>query len=211
MSFLSRWFGSRPAQTPEQQFWDWFGRNSPRLAGISSGQDPAYAEANAELQRVHEGLVFEIEGARGRRRAIISADGIRERFPAVIRTVSAAPSLDGWEIVAFRQRMDAKQLQLSFQGISVGPDDVWFEARHGGGDEPIHVMFYMQGIENRDSPGAGAPILLVDHLVGEYDSVMRVAPVDVRALPESPEAHGLTRLTELPAIIDQVFPRGPAH
>src|SRR5688500_16970121 len=104
MSIFSRLF-SPARSTPEQRFWDWFAANSHRFVNVERDQEVLFGELRRQLSRIHPSLTFEFGPQRDQRRElVISADGIKDAFPAVQRLVAAAPDLSDWRIIAFRPR-----------------------------------------------------------------------------------------------------------
>lgn len=93
--------------TKEQRFWSWFARNTDRLFQFEADQEAIFDDLGAALEKVHPGLTFEFGPVReGKREFIVSADGIRELFPAVRALVAAAPVLSRWAIIPFRPPKD---------------------------------------------------------------------------------------------------------
>jgi hypothetical protein len=188
------------SRNPRERFWEWFGHNSGRLFRFEADRDAVFAELSGELARVSKGLTFEIgEEKAGQREFVVSADGIRELFPAVQKLVAAAPPLPGWTIVAFRQ---PKSLDFTIQlgEHELGADDVWFSAAPEG--ERVGLTLYVRGLtdDNRHLLGP-AVFLLLDSAVGEYNVETKVGAIDSRPLPEDPAAQGLQ---PLPALRDLV-------
>jgi hypothetical protein len=112
----------------------------------------------------------------------------------VKRLVGAAPAIAGWKVVAFRQRKAASLQVVLDDGTKLGPEAVTFRASPPA-DGKVDVYLFV--------PGAGATVtdkqkqlvlLLLDSLLGEYDTETRVAgltvapaasaPPDARPLPE---------------------------
>src|SRR5689334_11672311 len=86
------------------EFWRWFQANAERLAPGAQQPDELMDELGAALERVEEGLTFELEADRqGHNELVISADGRRELFSTVVALVGAAPAIPGWTVVPFRQ------------------------------------------------------------------------------------------------------------
>lgn len=167
---------------PQEKFWHWFTSNSDVLFAIETGGEAIADELMAHLQKIHPDLTFEMSGVKdGRREFVVSADGHRKAFPAVEQLVSAAPSLDKWTIIAFRQ---PKSLDFSvrFDEYHLGPDEIWFV------DEPdsdrIGLTLYINGLapENEDQ-AKGAAFILLDSTLGEYAVETRVGFIEIKSLP----------------------------
>lgn len=186
------------------RFWDWFSRNRSALEAVRTGEEKVLDRLHAKLAAVAEGLVFEI----GRHpdqgfEFIISADRIRELFPAVIELAKAAPRINGWIIVPFRPRLDAGYA-VEFGPHDLRADAVWYKTEMHK-DQPGIILYV-------DSAGAGdqqslftASYILLSSVLGEYDTVTRLSFVEMEPLPSNPAARGLRPLHELPAEIDAFY------
>ncbi len=77
------------ASAPEASFWAWFAENEGRLASADPENDlHIFDEVEAQLQRVQEGLTFELElnpEKTGAREFVISGGGDRQPFPPFSR------------------------------------------------------------------------------------------------------------------------------
>lgn len=188
---------------PKKRFWDYFAQNQARFRDPKAFDRAALDKLSDLLRAVQEGLAVEFTMEAGRAvEIVISADGRRELFSSVIDVVSAAPSLEGWRVSAFRQpgRIDAS---ISFNGAKLGADDIWFRAepRPSG----LALVLHVRGMTaaNHQQLG-GAVILLLDNALGEHAVVTSIASVDFAALPADPAAAGLKPFRELPAAVPRV-------
>ncbi len=180
----------------ESRFWDWFQKNSDQLFHLDIDQPGLLDELSAQLNRVYKGLTFElgpVEG--GKREFIISADGIRERFPAVRRLVDAAPALPDWTIVAFRPPKDL-DLVVQVGAYRLGADDVWFASLPDR--DHVGLALYLRGFTKQNEPVlAQAAFILLDSALGEYDVETRVGKIELHPLPEDPVGRGLRPFREI--------------
>src|SRR6187399_703219 len=92
-------------KSKEEKFWKWFQANEARLFDFERDQDRVFAELGPAMKKVHSNLTFEFGPKKdGQREFVISADGIKDAFPAVIALADKAPELPRWNIIKFRQR-----------------------------------------------------------------------------------------------------------
>ena len=190
--------------SPEERFWQWFDQNSSRLFAFEADQDRVFRDLKGALHKVHEGLTFEFGPVRGgKREFIVSADGITERFPAVRKLVSAAPSLSQWIVIPFRPPKDIEMV-IEYDGCRVGPDDVWFRSEPDG--DRIGLTLHVRGLtdETKRSLG-GATFILLDNALGEYAVESRVGFIEWNGLPDRPEAAGLRPFREIREVFDVVI------
>jgi len=81
-------------QKPEGRFWNWFQAHDSALFAVKTGSEPICGELSEELHRVHSALTFEFGPVdSGRREFVLSADGIKDAFPAVLALGRTAPAL----------------------------------------------------------------------------------------------------------------------
>ncbi len=198
------------ADSAYARFWRWFQANGDRLRVALYGKDEALREdASAELREATEqvapGVNLEIgrgpEG--GPHELVVSADGKLDHVDTVKDFVEAAPSLPGWEVVAFRQRMEiGESIEIRIGDQSVSPEDIWFRVSED--DFGLEVTLHVRGLTdaNRDMRGLGAS-LLAEHAVGERDTLTLLNSLHIEPLPKDPAAKGLRPFRELVAVFDQ--------
>ena len=202
--------GSPGAQTAvgdsssESAFWAWFRENLPLIENFDRNQDQVLEVVRDQLDMVHQGLTFELGLADdGFLEFIVSADGVRERFPEVIRLVRAAPGIEGWRIIAFRPRSGTDS-ELTFAGIRLTADMLWFTLEADDG-VPGLVLF-IDGLDDEDEDLVmGAVFLMLDMALGEYDVETKLGYIESHSMPENPDHLGLHPFHELPAEVDRFF------
>lgn len=200
--FVAR--GSFAKNSDEAVFWKWFVENQSRFEHFEREQDILLNELSDAIHAYRSGLVFEVGAKKkaGVREIIISADGIKELFPAVSKLVATAPKIEGWSVIAFRPRMDDyARLTVEYRGRSFDPKEIWFHPRTNDGR--FEVIFYHPTYRDEDRPLiiSGSYILL-DMALGEYDVVTGISQLDHQLLPENPAAKGLKPFSELRSVFD---------
>jgi hypothetical protein len=202
---------------PNAEFWQWFRANDDRLKAAMYGEDADAREAaSAELREavntVAPELILEFgQGGEGEPdQLVVSADGRPERVDAVKDFVASAPAIPGWEVVAFRPRMEiGGEVEIVIQGERIAPADVWFSIEDDGGG--LGLKLYVRDLTDKNSKmrGLGAT-LLAEHAMGERDAVTLLNSLQIEPLPNDPTTEGLQPFSELVAVIDeareQMFP-----
>ena len=120
-------------------------------------------------------------------------------FRSVVKKlVENAPDLANWIIVAFRQpRNDFSKIELN--NIKLDVADVFFRFAKDKGK--IGIELNIKGYE--DTPDwTAAAFIILDSLLGEYDTEMSLSWIDKKALDER-DIEQLFPLKELPVIIHQ--------
>ncbi|HVK77351.1 MAG TPA: hypothetical protein VM734_28790 [Kofleriaceae bacterium] len=194
--------GEAPAPAPtakDRRFWAWVATHLDELRTITRGDEPIADELAAQLVAVEEGLTFELGVGTDPFELIISADGLRQHFPAVQRLVAAAPPIEGLKPIAFRPR---KGTAVAMDGLELTADHVWFVATRSG--DTLDVILYVPGLGGADEAlRKHTTYLLLDTVLGEYDVETRLRGIEWRAAPTAPAAP-LRPLTELPAEVDRL-------
>ena len=185
------------AGNKKKEFWKWFTNHQQELYHFENNQDKLFDKLSARLKSVNEHLTFEFSPIRenGTREFSISADGIKEGFPAVIDLIEKAPDLINWEFYAFRQRIPGDEIIIKFgNDIKLGYSDIFF--RYGEDEEKIGIEL---NIKNYEPEVKGAVFILLDGLIGEYDMETRISWIDFVALDEEniDKLHPLIYLRDL--------------
>ena len=110
----------------KKEFWRWLANHRQQIhdeikgPGSSVSQYWSITELARRLGAVDAALVHEIGMADSSTiELVVSADGIKSAFPAVIDLVKSAPGLDGFKITAFRPRCaDGFQLEVAGQVVT---------------------------------------------------------------------------------------------
>jgi len=99
-------FGLFGKSSPEETFWIWFQNNQDDLYNFERDREAVFDRLSEAMIRVHPDLTFEFGPILedGRREFIISAAGIKEAFSSVEQLHTAAPELEKWIVLKFRQR-----------------------------------------------------------------------------------------------------------
>jgi len=186
--------------TAQENFWNWFIRHEIELFDFEVDQERNFDQLAAELQKVDPNLAFEFGPKDTRREFVISAGGIRRAFAAVASLVNAAPTLDRWQVTAFRPRRPHLHI-VEFRGKRVDPADVQFSLLDNGKTAGIYL--FIPGFREGDADLKQIGYLLLDGTLGEYDVEARLGLIKMLS-PETrtdvvryPLAELATRFDEL--------------
>ena len=195
-------FGTKASANPEQDFWVWFKRNDATLFDFEKGQERIFDQLSTQIKRVDPNLTFEFGPKQnGKREFVISADGLRESFPAVISLYDAAPKLDRWIFVKFRPRREP--MGIEYAGVKVEVNDVLVSLEPDGDKVAITVYIAKYNVIQANAYGS-IGFLMLDQALGEYDMETKVGPVQFQPAHASSVSNKMT-LQDLPKAVDDYF------
>lgn len=192
-------------------FWHWFVKNEHRLKNFESDPDKYLNEFLTQIKKIRAGLAIELEPPKnGIINMTVSADGNIELFHIVQQIVAKAPTVKGWKIFAFRQRLapaGVKEMTLKIGDVQLDPSEMKFLPVIDNGK--LNIVIYVAGVnEENYNRVAYAGLMLLDNILGEYDCVMKVDSYDFKELPDKNKTGATPRpLLELPAFVDEFHGR----
>ena len=194
--------------TTQTQFWNWFIQREPELfdfdATREAEREAFFVDIASELHKVDPDLTFEIgPNGRPKREFIISAGGIKRAFPAVVSLVSAAPTLQRWQVTAFRPRRSPISA-VEIGGKRVDPRDVQFSLLDNGKIAGLYM--FIPGFREDDIDLEQIGYLLLDEALGEYDVESRLGLIKMLS-PQTPMDGERHPLADLPALFDRLVSR----
>lgn len=164
-------FGFKKDQKTE--FWRWLSAHRGQIhdeikgPGAPTSQHWSINELGRRLRLADGNLVHEIGMPDASTiELIISADGIKDAFPAVIEMVKSAPPLDGFKITAFRPRWPEDGLLLQVAGQTITDESLTYRMV-ADGDLLGLELFIDCDLDQQARAMAG--FLSLDQRLGEYD------------------------------------------
>jgi hypothetical protein len=163
----------------EAAFWRWFQTNEATLFDFEKDQEHIFDELQEHLHKVHPDLTFEFGPKQdGKREFVITADGLKEGFPAVIALADAAPVLPRWKVTKFRPRRNF-QSPVSLNGLKISPHQVQFTIQPDG--EKVGITLFIEGYNPAEHARyAGVVYLMLDQALGEFDVETKVGSIEFR-------------------------------
>jgi hypothetical protein len=194
---------------PIEAFWTWFQENEKDWKNFQSNPDRVLKAIMAKGSKIEKGLAFELEPPKKDTvNMTISADGIKDIFPLVLDIVARAPKLEGWNFIAFRQRMSQEQIKgmiLKSGPLELNPNKMKFAEVISG--DTLDLIIYAEGVteQNYNQVSYGG-LLLMDNLLGEYDCVTKVRSYDFQKMPGNrQELASLKPLLEVAPFVDKFY------
>lgn len=132
----------------------------------------------------------------------ISGEGIPAFIPIVRQIVEAAPDIPNWTVLAFRPRCGSVESVLH-DGKRFSAKDIDFYGEIE--DEKVNVAFYIRGLTKRTrEQHIGAIFLLLDALIGEYETMTKLGAIDFLPFPPADPSTPLRPFGELRDIVDSL-------
>src|SRR5712692_786646 len=202
-------FGPNADASPETGFWDWFKKHEPELFDFENHPGYIFAALAEQLAKVDPNLTFELGQIKeGKRDFIISAEGVKNAFPAVSALAGAAPELPRWRIVRFQPRRSSLSI-VTLAGVTLAPNDVAFTYRVENGK--LSLTLYIDGYDkSKHATYAGIGYLLLDEILGEYDLGTEISLIEFKAANAASRLPKLP-LKALPDIVDKTVESKPAR
>jgi len=171
-----------------RDFWQWFGENADQLKDVCSADvdrdkvEHVFKRFHAELSARGPGLVFEVGQKDGQHQFVVSADGNRELINTVLECVNAAPDIDGWQIIAFRQ--PENDFSLSAFGVQIDHDDVRviFDDDEDNEDCLAVYFIFRTELELSENDMISVSCLILDSTLGEFDAMTEISSLGVHRL-----------------------------
>jgi len=184
----------------KKDFWKWFTQNQEEIYRFEGNQELIFEQISKKLKDIDGNLVFEFSPvhANGIREFSISADGIKASFPNVTDLIGKAPALQNWKFNAFRQRVPGNDISVKFgNGVQVGYADIFF--RYAEEEDKIGIELNIRNYAPENKQIKNAVYILLDGLIGEYDTETRISWMDFVILDEAkvPALYPLTHLRDL--------------
>jgi len=183
----------------EKEFWTWFEKNSEDYFQLDENNyDILFNKLGLQLSKYHKDLTFEfgVEINQGKREFIISADGLVSAFPAVMKLVEEAPSLEKFKVVAFRQRQHDEQ-EIHFEDIVLDTRDVFFKYKKDKEMDCLDIVIYIKGYTEENDQFIGAAFIMLDSLIGEYDVGTKLGEIDFAPYQERKDIQSILSLVSL--------------
>lgn len=157
---------------PKKEFWRWLANHRREILDEIKGPSAPTShhwsihELGKQLKSVDEGLAHEIGMADPSTiELVVSAEGMKAVFPAVIELVKSAPDLSGFKITAFRQRCPPG-FQLSVAGKTITDELLTYRLIQE--NEALGLeLFIDSDLDKQAQTLVG--FLSLDQRLGEYD------------------------------------------
>lgn len=198
--------GEDPAQVAA--FWTWFKSNRKRIELLAQGdreQLPLYAEMTRRMHAFHPAVHPELDVDDNGHVLIVTADGRPEGVGPVMRFTELYPVLDGWRIQRFRKPVNDPLAVFEYQGLLCAMEEARVAYAFDEAENKIHLGFVVEDASVEDERWQGMLFLLLDHAIGEYNTIMHVGGLELMKEEDLPPQVSLITLDRLREVIEEKF------
>ena len=173
-----------------EYFWNWFLKHQSRYLTLGEIKpelrDAAVDEMQFELNKFCDQIFFEIGGEEGDHRGalIISAAGDPDFFPQVRELVDAAPSMEDWEVIAFKPPHPGPVV-ITYEDQSFDPQEIIvIPLLHDAYLDSVGIQVCFDDFEEAiEEHYMGATFLMLEALIGEEAAINDIEHLEVCKVP----------------------------
>ena len=188
-------------------FWQWFTDHNEELVALGDLDDKQRNELENALQyqltKYCDGLTYEIGDATANGRTLtFTAEGGTDLFRYVVELVDAAPDLDWWEFVAFKQPMGT-ELKVRFDRYLFDTRKMYFQQLECEEEpEMLGLRIAVEGSKPDDEDFQVGVYVTLEALMGEFDCATLIGYMETVPVPEEPFKAGFQALDDLPKFVE---------
>lgn len=189
------------------KFWKWFCDNNEQLTMLDDLEENVANTLLEDMQKALDGyckgLTYEIGDQTPNGRTVtFSAEGDTDLFKYVTDLVEAAPDLDWWEFVAFKQPK-GKGLKVTFDKYRFDTKKMYFmELENEESPDMVGLRVALENpVEDDDDQLVGVYVT-IEALIGEFDCATLIGYLDVCPIPAEPLKEGFKKMDDLPEFIE---------
>ena len=187
-----------------EKFWQWFQDHNEQLVMLNDLDEKDREQLENALQyqltKYCAGLAYEMGDPTPNGRTLtFTAEGDTDLFRYVVELVDAAPDLDWWEFVAFKQPMGT-ELKVRFDRYLFDTRKMYFQQLECE-EEPdmLGLRIAVEGSKPDDEDFQVGVYVTLEALIGEFDCATLIGYMETVPVPD--EA-GFQALDDLPKFVD---------
>ena len=190
-----------------EKFWQWFVDHNEQLIALGDLDEKERRELENALQyqltKSCEGLVCEMgEPTANGRTLTFSAEGDTDLFRFVVELVDAAPDLEWWEFVAFKQPMGT-ELKVRFDRYLFDTRKMYFQQLECEEEpEMLGLRVAVEGSEPDNEDFQVGVYVTLEALMGEFDCATLIGYMETVPVPDEPFKAGFQALDDLPKFVE---------
>lgn len=190
-----------------EKFWQWFQDHNEQLVMLNDLDEKDREQLENALQyqltKYCAGLAYEMGDPTPNGRTLtFTAEGDTDLFRYVVELVDAAPDLDWWEFVAFKQPMGT-ELKVRFDRYLFDTRKMYFQQLECE-EEPdmLGLRIAVEGSKPDDEDFQVGVYVTLEALIGEFDCATLIGYMETVPVPDEPFKAGFQALDDLPKFVD---------
>ena len=189
------------------QFWQWFTAHNEQLVMLNDLEEKERAALKNDLQHQLDtycnGLTYDMgEPTDNGRTLTFTAEGDTDLFRYVVELVDAAPDLDWWQFVAFKQPMGT-ELKVRFDKMLFDTRKMYFQQLECEEEpEMLGLRIAVEGSKPDDEDFQVGVYVTLEALIGEFDCATLIGYMETVPVPEEPFKAGFQPLDDLPKFVE---------
>jgi hypothetical protein len=189
-------------------FWTWFKKNRERieaLAGGDAAQLPIYAEMTRRMHLFHPTVFPELNVDEEGFVLIVTADGRSEGIEPVMQFTELYPVIEGWRVQRFRKPVNDPLAVFEYHDLICAIEEVRVAYALDLDTQQVHLGFVVDEASKEDERWQGMLFILLDHAIGEFNTMMHVGGLELMNEAELPPQVALISLDRLREVIEENF------
>ena len=190
-----------------EKFWQWFQDHNEQLVMLNDLDEKDREQLENALQyqltKYCAGLAYEMGDSTPNGRTLtFTAEGDTDLFRYVVELVDAAPDLDWWEFVAFKQPMGT-ELKVRFDRYLFDTRKMYFQQLECE-EEPdmLGLRIAVEDSKPDDEDFQVGVYVTLEALIGEFDCATLIGYMETVPVPDEPFKAGFQALDDLPKFVD---------
>lgn len=193
-------------KSPEEKFWNWFIKNKSKIeAFIKSDKEDyrVYNQLSRKIKEYDNNLFAELTQTENDEYVlIITPDGMKESVPATKKLGESHPDIENWVIYKFRQPKD--KFHLNIDGYEYPFSDILIYPEIDYERDKVDIEVYIRNMNRKNEKNyKQIAFLYLDHILGEFNTIMKVGYIDFYSLDEEETIEDRIGLIELRKLIEE--------
>ena len=190
-----------------EKFWQWFQDHNEQLIALGDLADKEREELLKALQyqltKYCNGLTYEMGDPTADGRSLsFTAEGDTDLFRYVVELVDAAPDLDWWQFVAFKQPLGT-DLKVRFDKMLFETKKMYFQQLECEEEpEMLGLRIAVADGQREDEDFQVGVYVTLEALMGEFDCATLIGYMETVPVLEEPFKAGYQSLDDLPKFVE---------
>jgi hypothetical protein len=196
-------FKQKEKKSPEQVFWSWFIDNKRKIEQFVDSDHKDYSVYNkltSKIQEYNKNLFPELtKSSSDEFVLIITPDGMKDGVEPTKSLAAVAPKIENWIVTKFRQPTD--KILLNFKGLEYPSSDIEILHEIDSKREVVNINVFVRNMNKDPALYQSLAFLYLDHILGEFNSIMKVGYIDFHHLDQDKKVENSISLLDLRSLI----------